>query len=94
MKLIFLTIILGLLTAPLFADQDVEEYRLLKSWGLEFNAEGILRFRDPVQNESHYNPWKPDLKKYQTRLSATQSNTEIDPLVISSKPLHSEITQQ
>lgn len=68
----------------ILADQDSEESRLLKSWGMQFDTQGKLRFQ-PVKKPSKYSPWKPDLSAYQ-QIKSTQTSTEmLKPLVISSR---------
>lgn len=68
------------------ADKDADEYRLLKSWGLEFNAKGQLRFREGNAESPEYQSWEPELTRFQTEALLKKENVEIEPLVISSKP--------
>lgn len=71
--------------APVNADTDAEEYRLLKSWGMKFNAEGELRFqRVPADAPVATSPWQPDVSAYRSR-PQEQSPESLEPLVITSK---------
>lgn len=67
------------------ADRDSEEYRLLKSWGMQFDTLGKLRFRPEKNIASKHSPWKPDLSAYRS-IDSTQVRSEmLKPLVISSR---------
>lgn len=70
---------------PLQADKDAEAYRLLKSWGMQFDASGKLHFRsqqDKVGPSSER--WNPDISAFQS--SKPQPVEEsLQPLIISSK---------
>ena len=68
------------------ADKDSDEYRLLKSWGLEFNAKGQLRFREGNAESSEYQSWKPELTRFQSEPLLKKNQVDIEPLIISSKP--------
>ena len=68
------------------ADKDAEEYRLLKSWGLEFNAKGQLRFRESNAESSEYQSWKPELNRFLDEPRLKKNHVDIEPLIISSKP--------
>ena len=80
-----MTLLLLLLATTVLADRDSEEYRLLKSWGIQFDAQGKLRFKPDEKKPTPYHPWKPDLSAYQA-LDAIQTRPEIlKPLIISSR---------
>lgn len=80
-----ITLLLILLATTVQADRDSEEYRLLKSWGIQFDEQGKLRFRLDEGKTSPYHPWNPDLSAYQA-IDALQARPEIlKPLIISSR---------
>lgn len=85
MKIILLTTALSL-SAPLgAADQVVKENNLLKSWGLQLNTQGQLKFRVLNKNSLKYKPWNPDLSVYHSISSGQTEHETLEPLVISSK---------
>lgn len=81
-------VILLIVSPVLIADQGAEESKLIKSWGLELTEQGLLRFRSD-QKQADFSPWQPNFQPAQVLLSDTSDNTEIDPLIISSKPFSS-----
>jgi len=85
MKTILILLTLNVVWSTVQADRDSDEYRLLKTWGMQFDTQGKLRFRPEENKTSQYNPWNPDLSAYQS-INANQEKPEIlQPLVISSR---------
>ncbi len=79
-------VLLGYLAAAeLAADTDAEEYRLLKSWGMQFDAKGMLRIRPGLVSEvPQAEPWQPDMSMYKAQPQSGDDQA-LEPLVISSK---------
>ena len=67
------------------ADTVTEENKLLKSWGLKFNARGFLKFRRELPVHSEYRPWNPDIPAYKLEDSNRIGHNAMPPLVISAK---------
>ncbi len=76
---------LFVLARPVCADPLAEENRLLKSWGLKFNAQGNLLFRAGQVQQPPHQPWTPDLSAYRSSHTDKDAQPELRPLVISSK---------
>ena len=74
-----------LLASTLIADQHSDENRLLKSWGFEFNTQGLLIFQSDNKQDSGYQPWSPDISGYQLTEPEKIPAKIQQPLVISSK---------
>ncbi|MDJ0881820.1 MAG: hypothetical protein QNJ56_09240 [Gammaproteobacteria bacterium] len=66
-------------------DPVTEENKLLKSWGLKFNARGYLKFRTAQSAEPQYQPWRPDLSVYRLNPMDVNGLDAMPPLVISAK---------
>ena len=59
-------ILLMFVFCPLVADQDAEAYRLLKSWGMQYDSKGNLHFRPQQKTaDTGAKPWKPEIPVYQ-----------------------------
>ena len=70
---------------PLKADKDAEAYRLLKSWGMQFDASGKLHFRSQQEKtEPSAERWNPDVSAFQSNKLQPVGET-LQPLIISSK---------
>ena len=79
-------VLVGLLMATMsIADQHSDESRLLKKWGFQFNAKGLLMFNLAPQEARKYRPWNPDLSNYLAFTPEVNSPKTLDPLIISSK---------
>lgn len=70
-------IVLCCVVPQLAAADDGEAYRLLKSWGMQFDAGGQLHFKpeQPLSTETQQ-PWQPDLSGY----LAEQTTAGVPPL--------------
>ena len=70
---------------PLNADKNVEAYRLLKSWGMQFDASGKLHFRSQKDKaDPSAERWNPDVSAFQSNKPQPVGET-LQPLIISSK---------
>jgi len=82
------SLLLLLLISPfLLADKDSDENRLLKSWGFQFDAQGILVFNaiSEVEGKSDYQPWNPDFTGSRVTQPYITPPQILDPLIIGSK---------
>lgn len=85
MTKVLIFIIASLIASGLCADKHSDENKLLKSWGFTFNSEGRLIFNAEKSQGKVYQPWNPDLSNYMAAEPLENSQTVLDPLVISSK---------
>lgn len=79
-------VILSLVTlfSQVQADNDSEEFRLLRSWGLQFDVNGELRFQ-PGKENAQISRWSPDLSAYQVERKSRPEQIKLDPLVFSAR---------
>ena len=67
------------------ADGDAEAYRLLKSWGMQFNADGRLYFHASAESEPTVeSSWNPDVSSYETN-PPEHTQHPLQPVIISSR---------
>ena len=84
MKQIPFIAVLLLSMTGLNADTHLQEQRLLKSWGLQFDVEGRLRLHAQPAERPPYQAWRPDLSAYRLN-QADKSSQTLNPVVISSR---------
>ena len=85
MKIQRILLIILLFSSKTMANAETEELRLLKSWGLKFNAQGLLRFNQSLRQQTVVKPWSPDLSAYHAILNGDKKQHQINPVVISAR---------
>ena len=75
-----------LVSALAVADDQTETYRLLKSWGLQFDVNGRLNVLPREDDETEeYQPWRPDLSELTSAKPQIDRSDALQPVVISSR---------
>lgn len=88
-KRIFAGLILAVTSTILLAQSPSpldEEKALIKSWGLQLDSNGNLRFTASEKPTKLVKErWSPDLSAYQPKAQTGQRDDSIAPLVVSTK---------
>jgi len=81
-------LLLALGTAPLSAMEpsiNGKEVDLLKSWGFNISAQGLLKFEAEVDELGDHQPWSPEQDELQFPEVLKTTPHIVQPVVISSK---------